>query len=226
MNTSVRLSAIAATCAMTFASNSTFAGQILEYVASFEGVSGTYDGDSFDDKTLTFTMVTNTDYIGVNGMGELSYDYPMLLPQGPTLVWASIDGVMDSQVGGVNLQLSAAEGDPGYGTRLLFTVGPQDGPLNLLFVLNIADADPLSALTVPGAYEQIEGYNLLERGLNWSASFTQQGGEVGGGELQIDDQDGDMFWSVLPSNSIGNPVPGIGGVACLAALGVVSRRRR
>ena len=218
MNKSVAMPALATICAMAFSSSSAFAGQILEYVATFGGISGTYHGTSFSEKTLTFTMVANTDYIEFDG-DHLYYDFPMLLPGGgPTLVNVTIDDVVNDQINGVDLQLSATDGSLSLGTD------QGNGSHLPLFILEITSAGALSTLTSPGLYEPSDGY--LYHDSNWHWYFTEVGGLVGGHELQIDTWDGSMSWEVLPSNSTGNPIPGIGSVACLVATGLSRRRRR
>ena len=219
-----KFAAMFAICAITITSSSAFAGQILEYSSSYTGVSGSYDGTSFENKTLTFRMVTNTDYIGVDNQ-SLYYDYPMLLPQGPTLSWISIEGVVDDQITGVNMRLTANPADTHSPTNLWFGVVQDNGVFAPLSIIELPDTDPLSTLTSPGSFEV--QYGLLSTGMNWWGYFTNAGGLLGGREIQVDSYDlGDATWEVLPLSGTGNPIPGIGGIACLAALGAVGRRRR
>ena len=215
MYKSVALSAI---CAITITSSSAFAGQILEYVATFGGISGSYHGNSFSDKTITFTMVANTDYISVES-DHLYYDFPMLLPgAGPTLVNVNIDDVVNDQITGVDMRLSVYDGSLSLGTD------QGNGSHAPLFILDQAGHSALTLLTTPGFYQPSDGYLYHE--VYWQWYFNDLGGQVGNRDLQIDTWEGSMSWEVLPSNSMGNPIPGIGGIACLAALGAVRRRRR
>ena len=207
--------AMGAICAITFTSSSAFAGQLLEYVATFGGISGTYDGTSFTDKTLTFTMVANTEYISFES-DHLYYDFPMLL--GPTLVNVAIDDVVNDQINGVNMRLTVYDGS--------LTLGADQGNNSYLPLFTLVEdgSSALELLTSPGYYEPTDGY--LYHDSAWGWYFTDIGGQVGGRDIQIDTWDGSMSWEILPSNGFGSPVPGIGGVACLAALGALRRRRR
>ena len=211
-------SVMSAICAITFTSSSAFAGQILEYVATFGGVSGSYHGTSFSDKTLTFTMVANTDNIRVES-DHLYYDFPMLLPgAGPTLVNVNIDDVVNDQITGVDMRLSVYDGSLSLGTD------QGNGSHAPLFNLAEVGHGALTLLTIPGFYQPNDGY--LYHDAAWQWYFNDIGGQVGNRDLQIDTWDGSMSWEVLPSNSIGNPIPGIGSIACLAAVGLSRRRRR
>ncbi|MBC02720.1 MAG: hypothetical protein CMJ34_05370 [Phycisphaerae bacterium] len=215
MNKSAAMSAI---CAITITSSPALAGEILEYVATFGGISGSYDGSSFSDKTITFTMIANTDYISVES-DHLYYDFPMLLPgDGPTLVNVNIDDVVNDQINGVDMRLSASDGSLSLGTD------QGNGSHAPLFILEEVGHGALTLLTTPGSYQPNDGFLYHE--VYWQWYFNDIGGQVGNRDLQIDTWDGSMSWDVLPSSSTGNPIPGIGGIACLAALGVVGRRRR
>ena len=215
MNKSAAMSAISA---IAITSSSAFAGQILEYVATFGGISGSYHGSSFSDKTLTFTMIANTDYISVES-DHLYYDFPMLLPgAGPTLVNVDINDVVNDQITGVNMRLSVYDGSLSLGTD------QGNGSHAPLFILEEVDHSALTLLTTPGFYQPSGGHLYHE--VYWQWYFNDIGGQVGNRDLQIDTWDGSMSWEVLPSNGMGNPIPGIGGIACLAALGAVGRRRR
>ena len=61
----------------------------------------------------------------------------------------------------------------------------------------------------------------------WDTYFTQNIGWVNGMDLWLDFGTGDnASWNVSLASSEGDPVPGAGGIAVIAAMGLARRRRR
>ena len=201
---------------------------LLEYELTFNGVTGSLGDTSFQDETMTITIPGGIGSIYEED-GAYHQDCLTQWQYGLTDATISIGGgvITDGQMGGSHLRLSTFETDtPGetwlsldvyytgdlqpsrWHQLMYFITEEAGGPFNMLS----------SEMSIGGEWVVLQ---------YWDTYFTQNIGWVSGMDLQLDFGTGDdASWNVSLASSSGGPVPGLGGIAALAATGLARRRRR
>ena len=201
---------------------------MLEYELTFNGVTGSYGGNSFSNETMTITLPGSVGSIYEDD-GHYNQDCLTEWQYGPTAARISIGGgvVTDGMLGGSNLRVSTFDTETPGETRLsldvYYTADLQPSRWHQLMYF-ITDESG-GAFNMLSSEMSIGGdWVVLQY---WDTYFTENIGWVSGQELQLDFGTGeDATWNVTLASSAENPVPGIGGIAAIATMGLLRRRRR
>ncbi len=223
-----RLRILAASLATATITPVLSADVLLEYELTFDGVTGSLGGTSFQDETMTITLPGSVGSIYEED-GAYHQNCLTQWQYGLTDATISIGGgvITDGEMGGSNLRLSTFDTDtPGETSLSLdvyYTGDLQPSRWHQLMYFTTDEAG--GAFNMLSSEMSIGGEWVVLQ--YWDTYFTQNIGWVSGMDLQLDFGTGeDASWNVNLASSSGGPVPGLGGVAALVASGLARRRRR